>query len=771
MKQKWVYTFSEGDASMHALLGGKGANLCEMINLGMPVPQGFIVTTEACTAYNAEGKVLGGEVKKQVKVCMEELEEKTSKKFGDTSNPLLVSVRSGGRTSMPGMMDTVLNLGLNDEATKALAELTDNPRFAYDSYRRFIMMFANIVMRVPREKFEKAFDSYKVQKNYQSDADMTAEDFKSICEIFKQIYRDNHREDFPADAVEQLYAAICAVFESWDNPRAFVYRRMHDIPYEWGTAVTVQMMVFGNMGDDSGSGVVFSRSPATGEDEIYGEFLTNAQGEDVVAGTRTPQPFVDLKKTMPHVYEEFIDYAKKLERHYQDMQDMEITVEKGKLYFLQVRNGKRTVHAALKIAVDMVNESLISRREALMKVNPKQLNQLLHPVFDIASLKAAMPMGKGLPASPGAATGQVYFTAKEAEKAAAQGENVILVRMETSPDDIMGMAVSKGILTVRGGMTSHAAVVARGMGTCCVSGCEEIKLNEPEKKFELGNRTIKEGDFISLDGSTGNIYPGEIKTVEPEISGNFAEFMSWADCVRILNVRTNADTPKDAQLALDFGAEGIGLTRTEHMFFEPDRIQRMRQMIMADTEEGRRAALRALLPSQQQDFVGIFGVMAERPVTIRLLDPPLHEFLPKEDSDYEELAKLMDKTVEELKQRAETLHEINPMMGHRGCRLAITYPEIAEMQTEAIIEAAIEVKRNKGYDIIPEIMIPLVSDEKELIYLKEVCKNTADKLIKASGIKLKYLLGTMIEIPRACLIADKIAKETEFFSFGTNDLT
>ena len=771
MSKKWVYMFSEGDASMRSLLGGKGANLCEMINLGLPVPDGFIVTTEACTAYNAGGKVLSQDVKDQVSACMANMERSSGKKFGDASNPLLVSVRSGARASMPGMMDTVLNLGLNDAATEGLAKLTNNPRFAYDSYRRFIMMFADVVMGVSKHTFEHALDEFKAQKGYSSDLDMSADDLKEVCNLFKAVYKQNHNEEFPASALEQLYASITSVFQSWDNPRAFIYRRMNDIPYDWGTAVNVQMMVFGNMGDDSGSGVVFSRNAASGENEIYGEFLINAQGEDVVAGVRTPQPFGDLKKTMPAIHDEFIDYAKKLERHYKDMQDMEMTVERGKLYILQTRNGKRTAQAALKIAVDMVNEGLINRREAILKVDPRQLDQLLHPNFDPTALKNAKPIGKALPASPGAATGRVYFSAKDAELAAERGEPVILVRMETSPDDIMGMHVSKGILTVRGGMTSHAAVVARGMGTCCISGCEEIRLDMPNKKFELDGHTIKEGDFISLNGTTGYIYLGEIETVEPEISGDFAEFMSWADCVRTMGVRTNADNPHDAKVALDFGAEGIGLTRTEHMFFEPDRIPKMRKMIMAETEEDRRAALGELLPFQKQDFAGIYEVMGERPVTIRLLDPPLHEFMPNTEEDYAGLSKIMGKTVEELKAKAESLHELNPMMGHRGCRLAVSYPEIAEMQTTAIIEAALQVKKEKGFEIVPEIMIPLISEEKELQYVKDICVRTADKLICDSGIKLKYMVGTMIEIPRACLTADKIAAEAEFFSFGTNDLT
>jgi len=773
MSKKWVYMFSEGEASMRNLLGGKGANLCEMVNLGLPVPNGFIVTTEACGDYNGSGKVLSQEIKDQVAASVAKCEEMTGKKFGSDTNPLLFAVRSGARASMPGMMDTVLNLGLNDKATEALAKLTNNPRFAYDSYRRFIMMFADVVMDVSKHKFEHAMGEYKKAKGVTNDLDLDADDLKKICDIFKKVFKENHNSEFPASALEQLYASITSVFKSWDNPRAFFYRRQHDIPYEWGTAVNVQMMVFGNMGDDSGSGVVFSRNAATGADEIYGEFLTNAQGEDVVAGVRTPQPFGDLKnsKTMPGVYDEFVSYAKKLERHYQDMQDMEMTVEKGKLYILQTRNGKRTAHAALKIAIDMVNEGLITRREALLKVDPKQLDQLLHPNFDTAALKAAKPIGKALPASPGAATGRVYFSANDAVAASESGDPIILVRMETSPEDIQGMAVSKGILTVRGGMTSHAAVVARGMGVCCISGCEEIKLNDAEKYFELDGNTIKEGDYISLDGTAGTIYLGEIKTVDPEISGDFAEFMSWADCVRTMGVRTNADSPHDAKVALEFGAEGIGLTRTEHMFFEPDRLPKMRKMIMSDTEAERRAALAELLPLQRQDFAGIYEVMGERPVTIRLLDPPLHEFMPNTEEDFASLAKFMGKTVEELKAIASSLHELNPMMGHRGCRLAVSYPEIAEMQATAIIQAAIEVKKSKNFDIVPEIMIPLTGDEKEYQYVADIIKRTADKLIEDAGVKIKYMVGTMIEIPRACIIADKIAEGAEFFSFGTNDLT
>ncbi len=771
MGQKYVYMFSEGDGSMKNLLGGKGANLAEMTKLGLPIPPGFIVTTESCTLYNTSGKVLSDEIKAQIDACMAELEKISDKKFGDTKNPLLVSVRSGSRASMPGMMDTVLNLGLNDDAVSGLATATGNERFAYDSYRRFIMMFSDVVIGVSKHKFERVLDEFKEQKGVKDDLDLTVEDLKSIVSKFKQIYREDQGKEFPSDAKEQLYEAICAVFRSWDNPRAFVYRRMHDIPYEWGTAVNVQSMVFGNMGDESGTGVVFTRNAATGENAIYGEYMMNAQGEDVVAGVRTPKPFAELKDEMPEIYEQFIKYANLLENHYKDMQDMEITIENKKLYFLQTRNGKRTAQAALKIAVDMVNEGLITEEEAIMKVDPKQLDQLLHPTFDAESLKAAKSIGKALPASPGAATGKIYFNAEDAKEAVARGEKVVLVRLETSPEDIEGMYVSEGVLTVRGGMTSHAAVVARGMGRCCVSGCEKIKMNEEEKCFELDGATFKEGDFLSLDGTTGIIYAGSIKTVTPEISGDFAKFMAWADKARTLKVRTNADTPADAKKAVEFGAEGIGLTRTEHMFFEESRLPKMRKMILSDTEEERRAALNELLPFQKADFVGIYEAMEERPVTIRLLDPPLHEFLPKEDADFEALAKDMNKPVAELKTKATNLHELNPMMGHRGCRLAVSYPEIAEMQTKAIIEAAIEVKKNKGYNIIPEIMIPLVGDTKEFKFVREIVDKTAKALIEETGIELNYMVGTMIEIPRACLTADEIAKDAEFFSFGTNDLT
>lgn len=768
---KYVYMFSEGDASMRNLLGGKGANLAEMTKLGLPIPPGFIVTTEACTSYNSSGKILSDEIKSQVNESIKNLEEITGKTLGSTQNPLLVSVRSGARVSMPGMMDTVLNLGLNNETVEALAKATDNPRFAYDSYRRFIMMFADVVIGVSKSKFERMLDTYKEQRNYKSDLDLTHEDLKTVVEKFKQIYKDDQGKDFPTDPKEQLFEAICAVFRSWDNPRAFVYRRMNDIPYEWGTAVNVQAMVFGNMGQTSGTGVVFTRNAATGENKIYGEYMLNAQGEDVVAGVRTPKPFEELKNEMPQIYSEFTNYAKTLENHYKDMQDMEITIEKGKLYFLQTRNGKRTASAALQIAVDMVNEGLLTKKEALLKVEPKQLDQLLHPMFDPSALKAAVAIGKALPASPGAAAGKVCFTAEDAKKMAATGERVILVRLETSPEDIEGMVVAQGILTVRGGMTSHAAVVARGMGRCCVSGCEEIKMNEEEKFFTLAGRTIKEGDYISLDGSTGNIYCEDIKTISPQISGNFATFMQWADEVRKLGIRTNADTPQDAQKALEFGAEGIGLTRTEHMFFDEDRIPKMRKMILSDTVDERKAALADLLPMQKQDFIGIYEAMKGLPVTIRLLDPPLHEFLPTDDEDFRALANEMGKTFDELKLKAAHLHELNPMMGHRGCRLAVSYPEIAQMQTRAILEAAIEVKKNKGYDIVPEIMIPLVVEIKELCYVKNIIDETAKQVFEEAGMKLDYHVGTMIEMPRAALTADEIASEAEFFSFGTNDLT
>ena len=771
MGKKYVYMFSEGNASMRNLLGGKGANLAEMTNLGLPVPQGFTITTEACTEYNEGGKKFTPEMIEQIEEALKKLEEIAGKKLGDPEDPLLVSVRSGARASMPGMMDTVLNLGLNDVSVKALAKKTNNERFAYDSYRRFIMMFADVVIGVSKSKFERLLDEYKEKVGAKYDTDLSADNLKEIAEKFKQLYKEDQGKDFPQDPKDQMLEAAKAVFRSWDNPRAFVYRRMNDIPYSWGTAVNVQMMVFGNKGDTSGTGVAFTRNAATGEKAMLGEYLVNAQGEDVVAGVRTPKPIAQLEQDMPEVYNQFMELANKLENHYKDMQDMEFTVEEGKLYFLQTRNGKRTANAALKIAVDLVNEGLITTDEALMKVEPKQLDQILHPAFDQKALKAAKAIGKGLPASPGAAAGKVYFTAEDAKAHAETGERVILVRLETSPEDIEGMVASQGILTVRGGMTSHAAVVARGMGTCCVSGCEEIRMNEEEKTFTLGGATIKEGDYISLDGSTGNIYNEDIPTVDPEISGDFATFMKWADEKRSLKVRTNADTPKDAKVAIDFGAEGIGLTRTEHMFFEGERIMKFRKMILSDSVEERVEALSGIEPFQKDDFKGIYEAMGERPVTIRLLDPPLHEFMPNTEEEFEILAKETGKTVEELKIKARGLHELNPMMGHRGCRLAVSYPEIAEMQTKAIIEAAIEVSTEKGIEIVPEIMIPLIGEIKELKYVKEIVVKTANKVMEEKGKTLKYLVGTMIEIPRAALTADQIATEAEFFSFGTNDLT
>lgn len=771
MGKKYVYMFSEGNASMRNLLGGKGANLAEMTNLGLPVPQGFTITTEACTEYNEGGKKFTPEMIEQIEEALKKLEEIAGKKLGDPEDPLLVSVRSGARASMPGMMDTVLNLGLNDVSVKALAKKTNNERFAYDSYRRFIMMFADVVIGVSKSKFERLLDEYKEKVGAKYDTDLSADNLKEIAEKFKQLYKEDQGKDFPQDPKDQMLEAAKAVFRSWDNPRAFVYRRMNDIPYSWGTAVNVQMMVFGNKGDTSGTGVAFTRNAATGEKAMLGEYLVNAQGEDVVAGVRTPKPIAQLAQDMPDVYSQFMELANKLENHYKDMQDMEFTVEEGKLYFLQTRNGKRTANAALKIAVDLVNEGLITTDEALMKVEPKQLDQILHPAFDQKALKAAKAIGKGLPASPGAAAGKVYFTAEDAKAHAETGERVILVRLETSPEDIEGMVASQGILTVRGGMTSHAAVVARGMGTCCVSGCEEIRMNEEEKIFTLGGATIKEGDYISLDGSTGNIYNEDIPTVDPEISGDFATFMKWADEKRSLKVRTNADTPKDAKVAIDFGAEGIGLTRTEHMFFEGERIMKFRKMILSDSVEERVEALSGIEPFQKDDFKGIYEAMGERPVTIRLLDPPLHEFMPNTEEEFEILAKETGKTVEELKIKARGLHELNPMMGHRGCRLAVSYPEIAEMQTKAIIEAAIEVSTEKGIEIVPEIMIPLIGEIKELKYVKEIVVKTANKVMEEKGKNLKYLVGTMIEIPRAALTADQIATEAEFFSFGTNDLT
>ena len=769
---KYVYLFKEGDASMRNLLGGKGANLAEMTGLGLPVPRGFTVTTEACTRYYNDGKVIAKEIENEIYEALSTTERLIGKKFGDPGNPLLVSVRSGARASMPGMMDTILNLGLNDVVVNGLAKLTNNERFAYDSYRRFIQKFSNVVMEVDKAKFESILDEIKEQNGAKYDTDLTADNLKEVVERYKELFKKEKGFDFPQDPRVQLMEAVKAVFRSWDNPRAIVYRRLNDIPGDWGTAVNVQEMVYGNMGNDSGTGVAFTRNPATGEKKLYGEFLMNAQGEDVVAGIRTPQSIEQLKEVMPEVYSQFAKIAETLEKHYRDMQDMEFTIEKGKLFMLQTRNGKRTAAAALKIAVDLYNEGMITREEAIMKVDPKQLDALLHPNFEPSALKKAKPVAKGLPASPGAATGKIFFRAEDAVEAAKGGEKaIILVRLETSPEDIEGMHVSKGILTGRGGMTSHAAVVARGMGTCCVAGCGEIRINEEEKYFiDKNGRKYAEGDWISLDGSTGNVYGERLPTVEPEMTGDFAVLMGWADELRKLKVRANADTPKDAAQALKFGAEGIGLCRTEHMFFEPDRIPAMREMIVARTEEQRRKALDKLLPMQRSDFEGLFTEMKGYPVTIRLLDPPLHEFLPQEDEDIAALAKEMGLEFGELKSIIAGLHEFNPMMGHRGCRLAVTYPEIAEMQTRAIIEAAINVNK-KGMNVVPEIMIPLVGELKELKYVKDVCVKTANEVIEKAGVKLNYMVGTMIEIPRAALTADEIAKEAEFFSFGTNDLT
>ncbi len=769
---KYVYLFSEGNASMRNLLGGKGANLAEMTGLGLPVPRGFTVTTEACTRYYKDGQVIAKEIEDQIYEAMAATEKIVGKKFGDPTNPFLVSVRSGARASMPGMMDTILNLGLNDEVVEGLAKLTNNARFAYDSYRRFIQMFSDVVMEIEKSKFDEIFDAVKEKSSAATDAELTAEDLKEIVSKYKELYWKEKGSDFPQDPRMQLMAAVKAVFRSWENPRAIVYRRLNDIPGDWGTAVNVQEMVYGNMGDDSGTGVAFTRDPSTGEKKLYGEFLMNAQGEDVVAGVRTPYPIEKMKEINPEAYNQFIEIAEKLEKHYKDMQDMEFTIERGKLFMLQTRNGKRTAGAALKIAVDLVNEGMLTKEEAILKVDPKQLDTLLHPNFEEKALKAAKPIAKGLPASPGAATGKVYFNADDIVAAYNAGEKkVILVRLETSPEDIEGMHVSQGFLTGRGGMTSHAAVVARGMGRCCVAGCSEIKINEQEKYFiDKNGKRYNEGDWISLDGSTGNVYGEQLPTVEPEMAGDFATFMEWADEIRDLRVRTNADTPNDAATALKFGAEGIGLCRTEHMFFEADRITAFRKMIVSSSEEQRRKALDVILPVQRKDFEGLFEAMEGRPVTIRLLDPPLHEFLPQDEDDIEALAKELGISADELKNIIENLHELNPMMGHRGCRLAVSYPEIAEMQTRAIIEAAINVKK-KGTDIIPEIMIPLVCELKELKFVKDVITKTADAIISEAGVDLQYMVGTMIEIPRAALLADEIATEAEFFSFGTNDLT
>ena len=771
MATKWVYKFSEGNAEMRNLLGGKGANLAEMTGLNLPIPQGFTVTTEACTNYYDCGGKISDEVASQVIEAMKDLEEIQGKKFGDLEDPLLVSVRSGARVSMPGMMDTILNLGLNDEAVEGFAKKTGNPRFAYDSYRRFIQMFSDVVKEVDKAKFEDVLDDIKAEKGVKFDTDLDADDLKEVIKRYKGIYRKALNEEFPQDPKDQLFEAIKAVFRSWDNPRAIYYRRMNDIPGDWGTAVNVQTMVFGNMGDTSGTGVAFTRNPSTGEKQIYGEYLINAQGEDVVAGVRTPQPITKLAEDLPDCYKQFMDIAHTLEEHYRDMQDMEFTIQEGKLYFLQTRNGKRTAPAALRIACELVDEGKITKEEAVSRIDAKALDQLLHPNFDQAALKAALPIGEALPASPGAAAGKVYFDAEMAKLHHEAGLKVILVRLETSPEDIEGMHAAEGILTARGGMTSHAAVVARGMGTACVAGCGDIKFAEDGKSFTLGGKTVQEGDYISLDGSTGKIYLGEIRTVPASISGNFDRIMTWADEIRTLQVRTNADTPADALNAVKFGAQGIGLCRTEHMFFDAERIPKIRRMILSTTKEAREIALNQLIPYQKKDFKDLYEVMEGRPVTIRFLDPPLHEFLPNTMEEITALAKDMGVTVEEINMRRAALHEFNPMMGHRGCRLAVTYPEIAKMQTRAVMEAAIEVAQEKGYDIVPEIMIPLVGEKKELKFVKDVVVEVAEQVKKEKNSDMQYHIGTMIEIPRAALTADKIAEEAEFFSFGTNDLT
>ncbi|MCD8196634.1 MAG: pyruvate, phosphate dikinase [Lachnospiraceae bacterium] len=768
---KWVYLFKEGDAGMRNLLGGKGANLAEMTNLGLPIPQGFTVTTEACTDYYENGKKISREIEAQINAALVFLEGIQGKQFGDNEDPLLVSVRSGARASMPGMMDTILNLGLNDVAVEGFAKKTGNPRFAYDSYRRFIQMYSDVVMEVPKSFFEKIIDEVKEAKGVKYDTELTADDMKELIARFKAVYKEAKQEDFPQDPKEQLMGAIKAVFRSWDNPRAIVYRRMNDIPGDWGTAVNVQAMVFGNMGETSGTGVAFTRNPSTGEKGIYGEYLINAQGEDVVAGVRTPQPITKLKEDLPECYEEFIKIANKLENHYRDMQDMEFTIQEGKLYFLQTRNGKRTAPAALQIACDLVDEGMITQKEAVQRIEAKSLDQLLHPTFDPEALKKGEVIGSALPASPGAAAGKVYFNAEDAKVAHESGERVILVRLETSPEDIEGMHAAQGILTVRGGMTSHAAVVARGMGTCCVSGCGEIKISEEGKWFELGGHHFVEGDYISLDGTSGNIYKGDIPTIPATITGNFKRIMGWADKFRRLQVRTNADTPADTLNAIRLGAEGIGLCRTEHMFFNEERIPKIRKMILSDTHEAREAALMELLPYQKEDFKAMYKALKGRPMTVRYLDPPLHEFVPTEEDDIAALAVDMGLSVDEVRAKCQELHEFNPMMGHRGCRLAVTYPEIARMQTRAVIEAAIETERSEGFDVTPEIMIPLVGERKELKFVKQVVEETAELVKKEMGSDIQYHIGTMIEIPRAALTADEIAKEAEFFSFGTNDLT
>ena len=769
---KWVYLFKEGNADMRNLLGGKGANLAEMTNIGLPVPQGFTITTEACTQYYEDGREINSEIQAQINEYIEKMEEITGKKFGDKENPLLVSVRSGARASMPGMMDTILNLGLNEDVVNVIAEKSNNPRWAWDCYRRFIQMYSDVVMEVGKKYFEQLIDEMKEKKGVKQDVELDADDLKELARQFKEEYKAKIGEDFPTDPKEQLMGAVKAVFRSWDNPRANVYRRDNDIPYSWGTAVNVQAMAFGNMGDDCGTGVAFTRDPATGAKGLFGEFLTNAQGEDVVAGVRTPMHIAEMEEKFPEAFKEFKEVCKTLENHYRDMQDMEFTVEHGKLYMLQTRNGKRTAQAALKIACDLVDEGMRTEEEAVAMIDPRNLDTLLHPQFDAKALKESTPAGKGLGASPGAATGKIVFTAEDACDWAARGEKVVLVRLETSPEDITGMKASQGILTVRGGMTSHAAVVARGMGTCCVSGCGDIIMDEENKQFVLAGKTYHEGDYISIDGSTGNIYDGRIPTVDASIAGEFGRVMAWADKYRTLKVRTNADTPADAKKARELGAEGIGLCRTEHMFFEEDRIAAFREMICADTVEEREAALDKILPYQQSDFEALYEALQGFPVTIRYLDPPLHEFVPTEEADIKKLADAQGKSVETIKALIASLHEFNPMMGHRGCRLAVTYPEIAKMQTKAVIRAAINTKKNHSdWNVKPEIMIPLVCDDKELKYVKKVVTDTADAEIKASGIDLEYEVGTMIEIPRAALTADEIAKDADFFCFGTNDLT
>ena len=772
MSHKYVYLFSEGNANMRELLGGKGANLAEMTGLGLPVPQGFTISTEACTQYYEDGQKINDEIKAQIMEYIDKMEAITGKKFGDKENPLLVSVRSGARASMPGMMDTILNLGLNEEVVEVIAKQSNNPRWAWDCYRRFIQMYSDVVMEVGKKYFEQLIDAMKEKKGVTQDVELTADDLKELASQFKAEYKAKIGTDFPSDPTEQLMGAIKAVFRSWDNPRANVYRRDNDIPYSWGTAVNVQSMAFGNMGDDCGTGVAFTRDPATGNKGLFGEFLTNAQGEDVVAGVRTPMKIAEMEQKFPEAFAEFQKVCDILEKHYRDMQDMEFTVEHGKLYMLQTRNGKRTAQAALKIACDLVDEGMRTEEEAVLMIDPRNLDTLLHPQFDAKALKAATPVGKGLGASPGAACGKIVFTADDAEAWKARGEKVVLVRLETSPEDITGMKASQGILTVRGGMTSHAAVVARGMGTCCVSGCSDIKMDEENKQFELAGKTYHEGDYISIDGSTGNIYDGIIPTVDATIAGEFGRIMAWADKYRVLQVRTNADTPTDAKKAFELGAEGIGLCRTEHMFFEADRIAAFREMICADTVEQREAALDKILPIQQKDFEALYEAMEGKPVTIRFLDPPLHEFVPTEEADIEALAKAQGKTVADIKAIIASLHEFNPMMGHRGCRLAVTYPEIAKMQTKAVIRAALNVKKaHPDWSIVPEIMIPLIGDVKELKYVKKFVVETADAEIAAAGVEFKYEVGTMIEIPRAALTSDEIAKEAEFFCFGTNDLT